>query len=111
MALLHVHRAPIMVDRVISIRSRLGTLLALAALFTPSHAQSQLVPGSMDVHWSEGAKDCKTSPQAPLEVHAYHLQTFILRENLCATFEAPFMCLLIGSARALLIDTGDVADP
>lgn len=31
--------------------------------------------------------------------------------NLCATFEAPFIYLLIGSKKALLIDTGDVADP
>jgi hypothetical protein len=38
-------------------------------------------------------------------------KTFILRENLYATFEAPFMYLLIGSRKALLIDTGDVADP
>ena len=44
-------------------------------------------------------------------MHAYNPQTFILRENLCATFEAPFMYLLVGSARALLIDTGDIANP
>ncbi|MGC2624741.1 MAG: MBL fold metallo-hydrolase, partial [Candidatus Acidiferrales bacterium] len=69
-----------------------------------------LVPGTMDVRWNEGAQDCKTSPQPPLQVHAYNAQTFILRENLCSTFEAPFMYLLIGSTKALLIDTGDVAD-
>jgi hydroxyacylglutathione hydrolase len=63
------------------------------------------------LHWNEGAKDCKANPQPPLEVHAYDPGTFILRENLCATFEAPFMYLLIGSKRALLIDDGDVADP
>jgi hydroxyacylglutathione hydrolase len=44
-------------------------------------------------------------------VNAYNPLTFILRENLCATFEAPFMYLLIGSTKALLIDTGDVSDP
>jgi glyoxylase-like metal-dependent hydrolase (beta-lactamase superfamily II) len=107
-----VHRtALIIVNQVIFIRSMLVALLALATLLTPSSAQSQLVPGSMDIHWNEGAMDCKASPQAPIEVHAYNPQTFILRENLCATFEAPFMYLLIGSAKALLIDTGDVADP
>jgi hypothetical protein len=37
-------------------------------------------------------------------------QTFILRENLCSTFEAPFMYRMIGESRALLIDTGDVAE-
>ncbi|MFK2931230.1 MBL fold metallo-hydrolase [Dyella agri] len=50
-------------------------------------------------------------PHPPLEVHAYNDHTYILRENLCATFEAPFMYLLVGSSKALLIDTGDVADP
>jgi glyoxylase-like metal-dependent hydrolase (beta-lactamase superfamily II) len=44
-------------------------------------------------------------------VHRYNNATYILRENLCSTFEAPFIYLLIGQTRALLIDTGDVADP
>src|SRR5271167_1800756 len=106
------HRsAPIIVDQVISIRSMLCALLALGTLLTTSPARSQLVPGSIDVHWNEGAKDCKVSPQASIEAHPYNHETFILRENLCATFEAPFMYLLIGSTKALLIDTGDVADP
>lgn len=64
----------------------------------------------MDVQWSEGAEDCAGDPQPPIQVHAYNPQTFILRESLCATFEAPFVYLLVGSTRALLIDTGDVAD-
>ena len=72
---------------------------------------SQNSAGSIDMHWNEGAKDCKASPQRPLEVHAYNPQTYVLRENLCATFEAPFMYLLIGSTKAMLIDTGDVSDP
>jgi len=88
-----------------------SALLALGVLLTASAAWPQLAPGLMDFRWNEGAEDCKASPQAPLEVHAYNQATFILRENLCATFEAPFMYLLIGSAKALLIDTGDVADP
>jgi hydroxyacylglutathione hydrolase len=72
---------------------------------------SSLAPGTMDVHWNEGAPDCSKSTEPPLQVHPYNAQTFILRENPCATEEAPFMYLLIGSARALLIDTGDVSDP
>jgi hydroxyacylglutathione hydrolase len=99
-----------MFNQILSIRSIFVALLALATL-TPALAQAQLAHGSMDVHWNEGAKDCKTSSQPALQVHAYNPQTFILRESLCATFEAPFMYLLIGSAKALLIDTGDIADP
>ncbi len=88
-----------------------SALLGLGLLMASSSAWPQVATGSFPAHWNEGAKDCKASPQAPLEVHAYNPRTFILRESLCATFEAPFMYLLIGSGKALLIDTGDVADP
>jgi hydroxyacylglutathione hydrolase len=64
----------------------------------------------MDVHWNEGSEDCVKNPQPPLQVHRYNAQTFILRESLCATYEAPFIYLLIGKTKALLIDTGAVAD-
>jgi hydroxyacylglutathione hydrolase len=74
-------------------------------------AHSQPAPESMDFRWDEGAPDCTKSAHPPLEVHRYNAATFILRQNLCATFEAPFLYLLIGSTKALLIDTGDVADP
>lgn len=67
--------------------------------------------GSLDVQWNEGAPDCAATPQAPLQVHAYEPQTFILRQGLCAHFEANFVYLLIGSNKALLIDTGAVPDP
>ncbi len=88
-----------------------STLLGVTLLISGLSASSQSTNGSLEMHWNEGAQDCKASPQPPLQVHAYNPQTFILRENLCATFEAPFMYLLVGSARALLIDTGDVANP
>jgi glyoxylase-like metal-dependent hydrolase (beta-lactamase superfamily II) len=80
-------------------------------LLTATLAWSQSVPGSLDVHWNEGALDCSAKPQEPLQVHQYESQTFILRQSPCADFEANFIYLLIGSDRALLIDTGAVADP
>jgi hydroxyacylglutathione hydrolase len=92
-------------------RLTLFALLAFAVLVTSAPARSQLVPGSMDVHWNEGSPDCAKNPQPPLQLHQYNGQTFILRENLCTTFEAPFMYLLVGSTKALLIDSGDIADP
>jgi hydroxyacylglutathione hydrolase len=76
-----------------------------------SGAWSQVAPGSLDVEWSHGAQNCAGVTRPPLQVHEYNPQTFILREDLCSTFEAPFMYLLVGSSRALLIDTGDIADP
>ena len=80
------------------------------SLLTPTLVWSQPVPGSLDAHWNEGTSDCKATPQAPLQVHAYEPQTFILRQSPCASFEANFLYLLIGSDKALLIDTGAVAD-
>lgn len=98
------------VSGAIRIRATLCLSIVSVMLLGGSPGRAELVPGSMETHWDEGAKDCKASPHAPLEVHAYNSQTFILRENLCATFEAPFLYLLVGSTKALLIDTGDVAD-
>src|SRR5499427_2135948 len=87
---------------------QLCVLLTACSIVSPAH--SELVPGTMDVHWNEGSKDCVKDPQPPIQVHRYNADTFILRENLCATYEAPFIYLLIGKTKALLIDTGAVAD-
>ena len=91
--------------------NRMCVAACCVVLLVVSSAAAQLVPGSMDVHWDEGAADCSKVSLPPLQVHAYNPQTFILRQNLCSTFEAPFLYLLVGSTKALLIDTGDVADP
>jgi len=81
------------------------------SLLTAISACSQPAPGSLDVHWNEGATDCSGSPRDALQVHTYEPQTFILRQSPCADFEANFLYLLIGSDKAVLIDTGAVADP
>ena len=86
----------------------LSVLLTVWSTISPAH--SQLVSGTMDVHWNEGSEDCAKNPQPPIQVHQYNAQTFILRESLCATYEAPFIYLLIGKTKALVIDTGAVAD-
>jgi len=78
-------------------------VLGVGLLVSGQTASAQLAPGSLDVKWSEGAEQCEVRPpQAEIQVHEYNAQTFILRENLCATFEAPFIYLLLGSSRALL---------
>jgi len=85
---------------------------ALAILFMSLSlaARAELTAGSLDVSWNVGAEDCNKTPQPPLQVHRYNSGTFIMRENPCATYEAPFLYLLVGSTRALLIDTGAVTE-
>ncbi|MGO4502981.1 MULTISPECIES: MBL fold metallo-hydrolase [unclassified Dyella] len=90
-------------------RIALIVLCCVAALWG-APATSQPAPGNLTVHWDAGAADCQAHPPRPLQVHRYDERTYILRESLCQTYEGPFIYLLIGSTRALLIDTGDVAD-
>jgi hydroxyacylglutathione hydrolase len=89
----------------------MNTTIALGLLLLASRALSDPVAGSLDVHWNEGAEDCEGTEQQPqLQVHRYEQQTYILRQSLCSTFEAPLLYLLIGTDEALLIDTGAVED-
>ena len=84
---------------------------AVFSLMSDLAGSADLVPGSMAVQWDAGAQSCPASQSEPIQIHRYNAQTIVLREKLCATWEAPFMYLLIGSKQALLIDTGDIADP
>jgi len=88
----------------------MSSLLLAGIALASWPARSEIVAGSLDVRWNEGAEDCAAHAPPPLQVHKYAEGTFILRESLCATFEGPFMYLLIGSKRAMLIDSGDVGD-
>jgi len=64
--------------------------------------------GTFPVHWSDGT-NCGTEPH--VQVHAYNSDLFILRQTHCSDFEAPFLYLIFGDERALLIDTGSFGNP
>jgi hydroxyacylglutathione hydrolase len=98
-------------DRLYSLGSKTALLSLIIIVCRVIPAWSQPAPGSLDVHWNQGASDCNATPQDALQVHDYEPQTFILRQSPCANFEANFIYLLVGSDKALLIDTGAIADP
>jgi glyoxylase-like metal-dependent hydrolase (beta-lactamase superfamily II) len=109
---MHQPRTPFLPSQFSSVAWKKATGIAVSALLlTTTVVWPEPVPGSLEVRWNEGASDCSATPQNPLQVHKYEPQTFILRQSPCADFEANFIYLLIGSNRALLIDTGAVADP
>lgn len=72
--------------------------------------------GDLNVTWIHGAHDCAASTDPPIQVHRYDPDTFILRQNKCSepgtdahpgpSREGPFMYLLFGKSRALLLDSG-----
>ena len=65
-----------------------------------------LAPGSLSVSWMHGAAACNQSAAPELQVHAYNATTYILRQDKCRTFEAPFVYLLLGTKSAILLDSG-----
>lgn len=77
---------------------------------TASNAVAEAEPGTMTVNWIAGAPECAQNDEVALQVHRYDEGTYIFRQNPCLTFEAPFNYLLIGRTRALLWDTGAIAD-
>jgi glyoxylase-like metal-dependent hydrolase (beta-lactamase superfamily II) len=69
------------------------------------------VAGSPDVVWNHGTRGRRTTPQPPIQVHHYDEHTVILRQSKTVSYEAPFIFLLFGNERALLLDTGATKDP
>ncbi len=64
------------------------------------------VRGVLPGKWINGA-DCETEPD--YQVHAYSDDFFIIRQSKCLHFEAPFLYLIFGDDRALLLDTGSIS--
>jgi glyoxylase-like metal-dependent hydrolase (beta-lactamase superfamily II) len=66
---------------------------------------------SLDVAWIHGSEAAKYNTDPDIQVHPCDEHTYILRQNKAVHYEAPFLFLLFGAARALLLDTGATANP
>ena len=69
-------------------------------------AAAGLAPGTLTVSWMHGSANCNQNTDPEVQVHAYNATTYIVRQNKCRTFEAPFLYVLIGSQSALMLDSG-----
>ena len=69
--------------------------------------------GQLPASWYAGGATC--DGRAPLFVHAYNRDFYIIRQAACTNYEKPFLYLIFGRERVLLFDTGaggvDVAGP
>jgi glyoxylase-like metal-dependent hydrolase (beta-lactamase superfamily II) len=65
---------------------------------------------SLDVQWIHGVRHPKRETEPLLQVHEVDADTHLIRQSKAATYEAPFLYLLFGADRALLLDTGAIAD-
>lgn len=65
----------------------------------------------LDIRWIHGTPRRGGAADPSLQVHHHGPDTVILRQSKSVTFEAPFLYLLFGADRALLLDTGATRDP
>ncbi|WP_329569644.1 MBL fold metallo-hydrolase [Kitasatospora sp. NBC_01266] len=69
------------------------------------------ITGSLAVSWIHGAPGRRPADDPAIQIHHYDEHTVILRQSKSVNYEAPFIFLLFGNDRALLLDTGATADP
>jgi hydroxyacylglutathione hydrolase len=84
-------------------------LLFAACLYSVAHAQPVSGVGSIEsgvllYRWTAGGPKCMEVPD--WQVHEYNPNLYILRQSGCTDFEKPFVYLLFGRDKALLLDTG-----
>jgi glyoxylase-like metal-dependent hydrolase (beta-lactamase superfamily II) len=65
----------------------------------------------LDVQWIHGSPSSKHNTDPDLQTYWYDENTVILRQNKAIDYEAPFLFLLFGQQRAVLLDTGATAAP
>lgn len=81
-------------------RMGMPTAAAVTALRTSSAPEAG---GGFPDHWIDGTA-CDGEPE--FQVHAYNEDLFIIRQSKCTIFEAPFLYLIFGDDKVLLMDTG-----
>ena len=81
-------------------------LLAIPAAIAMAGAQTPpaVETGTLPRTWITGGPNCLEVPD--WQVHAYNATFFILRESGCTNYEKPFLYLIFGKEKALLVDTG-----
>lgn len=104
-------------------RKQMGVISGLALMFLGAACSAQ-APESPPVNalsgdplidltivnWIHGAQDCEAENRragyTEWQQVRYQEDTYILRQNKCSNYEAPFVYLFVGAERVLLIDTG-----
>ena len=95
---LHMRRCPIGI---------LVVVLATCGQFDAQAGQPDgggVRTGVLPRAWNVSGPQCAASGQ--FQIHEYNQDLYILRESGCLNYEKPFLYLLFGKEKALLLDTG-----
>ena len=60
--------------------------------------------GILPATWAESGEGC--GAQSDFRLHEYNADLYILRQSGCTNYEKPFLYLIFGDGRALLLDSG-----
>ncbi len=85
-----------------------GLLVLLIGQLSFSQVVSE-PEGIEDYNWIHGAVDCSENTGPDLDVYRHDDSTYVVRQNKCQTYEAPFIYVLIGDSKVLVLDTGALA--
>jgi len=87
-----------------------STLLAAgaSAILTPNNISLERESVLGGRRWIHGSSDCTVNSDPAIDVYAHDQTTYILRQNKCMTFEAPFIYVLVGENKILILDTGAI---
>lgn len=98
-------------------RRSLPAAVLAATLSLPVTAAAEIdfdpvgpAPGNLRFAWIHGSISARHNTDVRVQVHRYNEHSYILRQNPAVDWEAPFMYLLLGEERALLLDAGATAN-
>jgi hydroxyacylglutathione hydrolase len=86
------------------ILAALFLVASLAVAQIPQPDGGPVEPGTLPLTWQTGGPNCMELPD--WQIHEYNQDFYILRESGCTYYEKPFLYLIFGKTRALLVDTG-----
>jgi len=79
-------------------------LVAAIGAQAPQPDGGGIRPGVLPRTWLLGGPKCVEIPE--FQVHEYNEDFYILRQSGCSNYEKPFLYLLFGRDKAILLDTG-----
>ena len=85
-------------------------LACLTVLLASSCASHKKLINLNKVAWIHGSANCNQNTDPPIQLVQLNPDTWMLRQNKCTNYEAPFLFLFLGSQKALLMDTGATED-
>ena len=71
-----------------------------------NETSTNVIAALQQKQWIHGSQDCDNNKDPAIEVYQYDETSYVLRQNKCLSYEAPFIYVLIGDDKILVVDTG-----